>query len=202
MKNILVWGGGILAAFLVAALCLGTVMNFLFGMAAVKNGDWHTSLLAGDAGADPYGKAAVAAGGLLAARLQDSMYYRISTLEGQPLKANCDYRIEGEDLDANWWSITAYGPDHLLMPNPIDRYSFNNANLQRSSDGSFVIHLSGNKQAGNWLPIGKVRRPGSWLFGSGGQDFDLLLRIYEPGRAYLDNPGNAPLPRLIKEACR
>ena len=202
MKKTLVWGGGIFASFLIAALCMGTVVNWLFNLAAVKNGDWHTSLLAGDSGADPYSKAAVAIGGLLASRLQDAMYYRISTLEGKPLKANCDYRMEGKDLDANWWSITAYGPDHFLMPNAVDRYSFNNANLQRRDDGSFVIHISRERQKGNWLPIGEVRQPGSWLCSSGEQDFDLLLRLYEPGRAYLDNPESAPLPRLIEEACR
>mgnify|MGYP003881036391 CR=1 FL=1 len=202
MKRCLIWGGGILASFLVAAFCMGAVMNSLFGMAAVKNGDWYTSLLAGDTGADPYSKAAVAVGGLLATRLQDSMYYRLTDIDGEPLKANCDYRLQGEELDANWWSVTAYGPNHFLMPNASDRYSFNNGNVQRKSDGSYVIRISRTPQPGNWLPIGEVRQPDSLLFGGEPQEFDLLLRLYVPGRVYLNQPAMAPLPRLVKEVCR
>mgnify|MGYP000008051828 CR=1 FL=1 len=106
---------------------------------SVKNGDWHTNLLAGDAEAGIYQKAVISIVGLLASTRKDSIYYLANTADGKPFSLNCDYRLEGGSLDADWWSITAYGRDAFLIPNSDNRYSFNNANVARDEKGGFSI---------------------------------------------------------------
>ena len=97
-------------------------------------------------------------------------------------------------------SITAYGWDNYLIPNPQKRYSFNNENLVRNADGSWVITVAATEQAGNWLPTGPSGAP-DWRK-LGDYDFDLLLRLYTPGDAYLKTPQSAALPRVTQEACQ
>ena len=144
-------------------------------------------------------KAAVALGGLLASTQKDSMYYRLSSVAGEPLRLNCRYRIEGDDYEADWWSITAYGWDNYLIPNDQKRYSFNNENLERNDDGSWVIVVDTRKHDSNWLPIGPSGAPDWRKFSE--YDFDLLLRLYTPGEIYLDSPQTAALPKVTREAC-
>ena len=189
----------IITLALSAVLLARTIGAGLSGM-TLQNGDWATSTATGSEDASLMLKAGVALGGLLASAQSDSMYYRLSALDGEPLRLNCRYRIEGKDYDANWWSVTAYGWDNYLMPNLPRRYSFNNENLVRDTDGSWVITVAATEQPGNWLPIGPAGAPG-WRKTTN-HDFDLLLRLYTPGEAYLNTPMSAPLPRVIREDCQ
>ncbi|CAA0102674.1 Uncharacterised protein [Halioglobus japonicus] len=185
---------------LLSAIFLAANLNQRFEDMSVRNGNWMTSVATGSEGAGMMLKAAVAIGGLLASTQENSMYYRLSSVAGEPLRLNCRYRIEGTDYDADWWSITAYGWDNYLIPNAQKRYSFNDENLVRNADGSWVITVANTEQAGNWLPVGpsgapEWRKPGDY-------DFDLLLRLYTPGKAYLETPESAALPKVTLEACR
>ena len=189
----------IITLALSAVLLARTIGAGLSGM-TLQNGDWTTSTATGSEDASLMLKAGVALGGLLASAQSDSMYYRLSAVDGEPLRLNCRYRIEGKDYDANWWSVTAYGWDNYLMPNLPRRYSFNNENLVRDTDGSWVITVAATAQPGNWLPIGSAGAPG-WRKTTN-HDFDLLLRLYTPGEAYLNTPMSAPLPRVIREDCQ
>ena len=186
---------------LLAAALLARNINDGLGSMNVRNGDWATSLSTGSPDAGIILRATVAIGGLFASTREASVYYRLSDISGEPMRLNCRYRIEGADYDANWWSITAYGWDNYLIPNSHDRYSFNNENVVRNADGSWVIFVDAQEQAGNWLPVG-VSGAGadSWLKVVD-YDFDLLLRLYTPGHAYLETPETAPLPTVAKEAC-
>jgi hypothetical protein len=188
------------ATILLSAVLLARNIGEGLGGMSIQNGDWVTSVATGSQDAGVMLKAAVALGGLLASRQEDSMYYRLSSIAGEPLRLNCLYRIEGDDYEANWWSITAYGWDNYLIPNPQKRYSFNNENLVRNADGSWAITVAATEQAGNWLPTGPSGAPGWRKMGD--YDFDLLLRLYTPGDAYLKTPQSAPLPKVTREACQ
>jgi hypothetical protein len=166
----------------------------------VQNGNWTTSVATGSQDAGIILKATVALGGLLASTQENAMYYRLSSVDGEPLRLNCRYRIEGDDYDANWWSITAYGWDSYLMPNAQKRYSFNNENLDRNADGSWAITVAATEQVGNWLPVAPSGAAGWRKLGD--YDFDLLLRLYTPGDAYLTTPESAALPTVTLEACQ
>ena len=194
-----------LAAAAVVTLLLSTALLMRsigegLGAMSVQNGNWVTSVATGSQDAGIMLKAAVAIGGLLASTQENSMYYRLSAIDGEPLRLNCRYRIEGNDYQADWWSITAYGWDNYLIPNVHKRYSFNNENLQRNPDGSWVITVAASQQSGNWLPVGPSGAPGWRQLGD--HDFDLLLRLYTPGEAYLQTPETATLPRVTREACQ
>jgi hypothetical protein len=170
------------------------------GAMSVQNGDWTTSVSTGSKDAGSLLKATVALGGLLASTPENSMYYRLGSVAGEPLRLNCRYRIEGSDYDADWWSITAYGWDNYLIPNPPKRYSFNNENIVRSDDGSWVIIVDASEQGGNWLPVGPSGAADWRKFVD--YDFDLLLRLYTPGSVYLETPQSAVLPKVFQEACQ
>jgi hypothetical protein len=185
---------------LLAALLLARNVSGGLDAMSARNGDWMTSVAIGSQDAGVILKAAVAIGGLLGSTQENSMYYRLSTVAGEPLRLNCRYRIEGKDYDADWWSITAYGWDNYLIPNPQKRYSFNNENLVRNADGSWAITVAATEQAGNWLPVGPSGAP-DWRK-LGDYDFDLLLRLYTPGDAYLETPQSAELPTVTREACQ
>jgi hypothetical protein len=189
----------VITVFLSAILLARSISDGLGGM-SVQNGDWVTSVATGSQDAGVMLKAAVAIGGLLASTPENSMYYRLSTIAGEPLRLNCRYRIEGDDYEADWWSITAYGWDNYLIPNPQKRYSFNNENLVRNANGSWVITVAATEQAGNWLPTGPSGAPGWRKLGD--YDFDLLLRLYTPSDAYLNTPQSAALPKVTREACQ
>lgn len=200
LKSVLKLFAATFAAILLAAILLARNIGVGVDQMSVRNGDWITSVSAGAADADPLLKTTVALSALLASTRENSMYYRLGSVAGEPLRLNCRYRIEGKDYDANWWSITAYGWDNYLIPNAGKRYSFNNENLIRRSDGSWVITVAASEQPGNWLPVGPSGAP-LWRKLLREYDFDLLLRLYTPGDAYLNAPQSAPLPTVTLEAC-
>jgi hypothetical protein len=200
LKSILKLCAATFAAILLAAILLARNIGVGVDQMSVRNGDWITSVSAGTADADPLLKTTVALSALLASTRENSMYYRLGSVAGEPLRLNCRYRIEGKDYDANWWSITAYGWDNYLIPNAEKRYSFNNENLVRRSDGSWMITVAASEQPGNWLPVGPSGAP-PWRKLLRDYDFDLLLRLYTPGDAYLNAPQSAPLPTVTLEAC-
>ena len=200
LKFLIKLSAAAMATVLLSAVLLARSISDGLGDMSVQNGDWVTSVATGSQDAGVMLKAAVALGGLLASTQENSMYYRLSTIAGEPLRLNCRYRIEGDDYEADWWSITAYGWDIYLIPNPQKRYSFNNENLVRNANGSWVITVAATEQAGNWLPTGPSGAP-DWRK-LGDYDFDLLLRLYTPGDAYLKTPQSAPLPKVTREACQ
>jgi hypothetical protein len=197
--KILRWLAAALVTLLLSVILMIRTISTGLGSMSVDNGNWATSISTGSADAGVMLKATIAMGGLLASTRENSMYYRLNSVAGEPLRLNCRYRIEGDDYDADWWSVTAYGWDNYLIPNRLKRYSFNNENILRRDDGSWVIHVAAQEQSGNWLPVGPSGAP-TWRK-LPDYDFDLLLRLYTPGQAYLDTPQSAALPIVTLEGC-
>lgn len=197
--RVLRWPLAVLLSLAAGILFLVLTIKHGLGNSFLTNGDWRTSESTGSAEAGVMVRAVVAIGGLLASTREDSMYYVLASVSGEPLRLNCRYRIEGDDYDADWWSITAYGWDHYLIPNGEKRYSFNNENVTWGEDGRWVIHVGANQESGNWLPVGPSGAPATNK--STDYDFDLLLRLYTPGDAYLQTPESAPLPVVTVENC-
>jgi hypothetical protein len=166
------------------------VIKSFSATAAIKAGAWTTNPLIGSVQADMYLRAYVARTGLFALSKTEALYYSAFTDEdGEPLRAECDYIIEGGDLPARWWSITAYDKDHFLVPNVLNRYSYNAKNVGRNEQGRYKIHLSPTPKVQNWLP---APRQGS---------MSLTLRAYNPAPALAENMGSAELPRIMKVRC-
>lgn len=157
---------------------------------AVAIGPWRMSAVAGSVDADMYTRARIAITGLFALNPSETIYFEASTDDaGQPLRAVCAYHVEGPALPARWWSVTAYGNDLFLIPNPINRFSFNMGNVG-TADGRFAIVAAPTEQPGNWLPTGV-----------GG--FRLIIRLYNPQPTAVANPRSVALPSIRAQgACR
>jgi len=155
----------------------------------VGDGPWRTSLYIGSKESGPYLRALIAVHGLLALSRQETMYYSaVTDSDGERLDGHCSYRIEGRDPPARWWSITAYGADDFLIPNPADRYSVSMNSINRDPDGSFVVALSKQQVGGNWIPLAD---------GS----YNLTIRLYNPQGAVVDDPAHVALPAIRKLSC-
>jgi hypothetical protein len=155
----------------------------------VSNGPWRTSHYAGSREGNPYLRAYIAVHGLLALGREETIYYTAADdSEGQTLDGNCSYRVEGRDLPARWWSITAYGADDFLIPNPADRYSVSMNSVARRADGTFAVTLSKKQAEGGWIPVTGAR-------------FDLTIRLYNPQAAVVADSGHLTLPTIRKAVC-
>lgn len=189
---------GSIALASLAALVLGLGSAWLgirggLSGGEVSNGPWRTSLVTGSTRADLYTRARVAVGGLLALAPSETIYFDTTVdSEGASLDARCDYRVEGRELPARWWSLTVYGTDHYLVPNDAGRYSFSQTTLEHGSGGPWTVRVSTRRKPGSWLPSGRA--------GDGG-GFALTLRLYNPAPSVSARPGAAALPRITREAC-
>jgi len=126
---------------------------------------------------------------LFALPSQEAVYlFAADDNDGNRLNGDNNYTLSGNihDLKAEYWSITAYASDLYLIPNEIDRYSFNRDNLQTDSAGNYTIYLSAYRRVGNWLPLKKDAR------------FQLVLRIYKGQKEFMENLGKAKLPLIRK----
>ena len=155
----------------------------------VSNGPWRTSLYAGSSEGSSYLRAYIAVHGLLALGRKETIYYTAAgDSEGHALDGNCSYQVEGRDLPARWWSITAYGADDFLIPNTADRYSVSMNSVGRRADGTFAVTLSRKQVEGDWIPV------------TGGR-FDITIRLYNPQAALVADPARVALPTIKKAAC-
>lgn len=158
----------------------------------VKNGPWSTNENIGAESAGAYLRAGVAVGGLLALSKAETVYYTaFEDSDGQPLRANCAYLVEGRDPEARWWSITAYGADHYLIPNEAKRYAVAKTNVERDGAGLFSIRAGGEAREKNWLSLGK-----------GAEPISLTLRLYNPEPFVVEHLRDVELPRIRRESCR
>lgn len=191
MKAIAYWG---------CVLVFGLLLGFGSALQVLKSGQlrggievgpWGSNGAIGSTGADMYTRARVALYGLFALDRKETMYFTADRDSGgEPLSGNCTYRIEGRDLAARWWSVTAYGPDSFLIANEANVFSFAKTTVKREADGSYIVRVSAEKQQGNWLPV------------KAGEAFDLTARFYNPDPSVAADPNSAVLPSIVKEGCK
>jgi hypothetical protein len=135
-------------------------------------------------GTNYLGRAIIATAALGANTPPETVYpLAVDDAKGRPLSGHHRYTIRfarGQLPPANaFWSVTIYGKDRYLVPNPIDRYAIGDRTkgLRRGRDGSLTIYVQHSRPPGaagaNWLPApsGRLR---------------LAMRIYEPRRSVLN----------------
>jgi hypothetical protein len=181
------YGSAVLAALLLGGLSAWWAVGG-GRRGGVQCGDWRHYPDYGSSTANPYVRAQTQIVGPLALARTEAIYFVADRDDrGELLRPTCNYRIEGGDVAARWWSITAYGDDHHLIPNPLNRYSYNSANVSKDADGSWTIHLSSTEKPGNWIPTGD------------GSRFELFWRMYNPAPAVLEDVASVHAPRIIRE---
>jgi hypothetical protein len=183
-------------AAVVAALVLGVgsavwTIRRSGAMGGIANGAWQTNAHVGASTADPYLRANVAMVGLLALNRSETVYYTaVADEDGAPLRSECRYRIVGHDPPARWWSITAYGADSYLVPNPRHAYSVDRSRVRRDAGGAFEIVVGGEPRDANWIATAPP-----------GERFSITLRLYGPESRVTDDLAGIELPRLRLESC-
>lgn len=133
-----------------------------------------------------YEQRALIAGRGLGANLDEDAIYPSSVADADGEKydgAKHNYVLHfdaGKFPPANaFWSLTMYNMDNFLVANPINRFAIGDRNeLQKNPDGSIDIYIQkddpGQMKGSNWLPAPAA-------------PFNLLLRIFWPQEAALDN---------------
>ena len=140
-------------------------------------------------------RAVVAMVGLGANLPEDALYPNTASDEqGRDLNGQHKYRIhfKADQLPPvnAFWSITAYGQDHFLIPNALNRFALGDRDsLQFNADGSLDIWIqaSAPKEADrlpNWLPIQQ------------GESFSLNARLYWPKASALN--GTWQMPKVVR----
>lgn len=187
MLPLVYYGSSMLAALLLgSASAWWAVRCGRWG--GVQLGPWRHYPAYGSNKANPYVRAQAMLEGPGVLRRSEVIYFIADRDdEGNPLQTARSYRIEGTELDARWWSITVYGGDHHLCPNPLNRYSYSSANIASSADGAWTIRASRAERPGNWIPVGNGKR------------FELFLRMYNPNIAVLQDVDSVNLPRIVRE---
>lgn len=141
-------------------------------------------------GTDYVFRAIVSMVGLGANMREDAIYLQGKTdNKGRTLSGSKRYRIHFEKGNLPpvnaFWSITAYGSDHYLIDNPIDRYSLGKEeSLVKNPDGSIDIWIQAEQPSAenesNWLPVKQ------------GENFALSTRLYWPKAEILDGTWSMP----------
>lgn len=153
---------------------LGTAWHMIEhgnSITTLKAGPWVSWIKAGNQQADPYTRAHFARTGQLPMSSTIARYFEaVTDNRGRALRANCEYKISGNAIEAMWWSIAAYDDDGQIFQNKSGRYSYNSANIFLRDDGAFEIRTAQRARPGNWLPTEGYGR------------FRLSLRIYRPSQ--------------------
>lgn len=184
-----------IAIALVAGLVLGAGGAWLqiqkgFNSGRLTNGPWTTALNYGTSNTDSVTRAAVALRGILALPSTETVYWNAATdSDGKSLDGSCTYTMTGKALDARWWSVTYYDRKGFLVANPANIWSFSGASILPAEADGWRVTIGPDKAEGHWLPSAK------------GQEFELTLRMYNPGKGFRAAPDRALLPVLKKERC-
>lgn len=159
------------------------------GWGNLENGWNVTRSGMGNYGVDYQQRALVALIGLGANLNADASYPNCQVdAKGERLNGTKKYIIhfeKGQTPPANaFWSLTMYGPDELLVSNPINRYTIGDrSDLKFNPDGSLDIFIqneapSKEKQS-NWLP-------------SPTGAFSVTMRLYWPKEEFLNGTWKIP----------
>lgn len=184
-------------------LAVGLILGFGLAVRSVRagalgSGDrigaWETGRDFGIVDQSAKTRAVVALRGLLALPATEARYYNARFDDaGQPLTANCTYRLTGGALAAQFWTVTLYDADGYLVPNPPSIFSVGNMAMPPAEQGRWTIIVSPVQQPGRWLPTGSE--------GGVATPIVLTLRAYLPADGGKGNFTAAELPTVRKEGC-
>ncbi|WP_244473887.1 MULTISPECIES: DUF1214 domain-containing protein [unclassified Methylobacterium] len=164
--------------------------GYPFGGVAV--GAWTAWPRTGSVGADPYARAVNARRGEIPLAVGEGMLLTAAQDdEGQTLDATCTYSIAGITPPARAWTVTVAGRGPRDPARTIVREGYTSTEILRDRDGRFVITLSPEVQAGNWLAMPRASGP-----------VRLALRLYDtPVAASAGTLDRTSLPAITRTGC-
>lgn len=146
----------------------------------IETDNWRSDWTIGSASANPWTRARVARHGLLALNKDEAVYFTRAVDEaGDRLVEGCDYRVTGEALPAQWWSITLYNAESYLPDNTDNALSYDLTDAAAAGDpASWFFDVSTVPSASG----------SGWVSSRGAGDFDLTLRLYKPDAELIADP--------------
>jgi hypothetical protein len=122
-------------------------------LSTVRQGPWVSWPSAGKIDADPYTRAHTVRVGLLPLNPSLALtYHARADDEAQRLHSSCDYLVDLDGVDAQWWSIAAFDDAGRSIANTAQRYAFNTTTITRDGAGKISVVLARDARPGNWLP--------------------------------------------------
>ena len=176
----------------------------------IQNGPWRTQSTLGSAEATPYVRASLAAGGLMALTKSEAVYFAASRVNGESLSSHCTYLISGKPPAAQYWSLTVYGSDRMLIPNDEGRYSVSGRDVELSQSGEVKFTIARRRTGDEpWLPSSPTvdfDSGDAWhrkiLLLEGGPDqLHFILRLYKPAASVSTDLHTTELFRIEKVRC-
>jgi len=184
----------IILGLVIGTITVPQIAGFVVAKQTIENGPWQTFDKIGATDADMYVRFVISVRGLFGLAKKETIYFNAETdSDGLSLTSNCTYNLTGGPMATRWWSITAYGPDHYLIPNPEKSYAISENNLDIDDAGRFTVMLSRQQSGGNWLATGAPN--------DGEQAFALTLRLYNPTAEIYSNMTGVDLPQIKREHC-
>ena len=157
-------------------------------------GPWVAWTMAGRTDADPYTRAHTVRLGLLPINTTMALtWHALVDGDGERMRSSCEYVVEADGLDAQWWSLAVFDETGTLIRNNAERYAYNSATALRDPDGGITVTLSRDARPGNWLPTAGAGR------------ITLAFSVQDPKwvAASADEPARQrTLPLIRKVACR
>ncbi|MBP2547544.1 hypothetical protein J2858_000437 [Neorhizobium galegae] len=144
---VVAFGGGIWSTLV--------ALDATTGFGAIRLGAWEAFPQAQTADADPYAKAHRANGGRLLYGTAEGLSFTASVDQtGQRLSGRCTYLLSGQTPVARAWTLfaaTVKGAAPLTGQDlPV---ALNSRTVLRDATGAFIITLSPDASAGNWLAV-------------------------------------------------
>lgn len=93
-------------------------------------------------------------------------------------------------MPGQWWSITVYAADNYLPLNDDDALSFDATEVQPDPAGQWTAVLSPTRPDGE-----------AWASTRKAGNFDITLRIYQPGTGAQADFNSIPMPTVSKLDC-
>lgn len=162
-----------------------------FEFDTVEIGNWTAYPQRGTQQADPYSKARFSREADLALGHAEGLVF-IATRDdaGEPLRLECDYRIEGSLPPARFWTLYARDADgQLIAPEGNRAAALHSYAMLRQTDDTVSAVVS------------RMPSPGNWLAVRGSGEFRLILTLYDTAVASSARVAEVELPPVRREAC-
>ncbi len=125
------------------------------GVGAVTIGQWTAFPDFGTPDADPYSQARVARESILAlGKAEGLSFVADKDTDGQPLRRECQYTIDGLYPAARFWTLYAADENSTIVDTSKPRRAaLHSYEIVRRPDNSAAISVGNHPAPGNWLPI-------------------------------------------------
>lgn len=188
LRRILAWIAAVIAGVVLGLGSAWATLKFGGSTFTEHYGRWVFSRAAGSTAAGPYTRAIIARDGLLALSAREAVYFSLYTDEhDRPLSESCVYELNGQPLDARWWSVTLYADDNFLAQNTDNAHSIDATRV--GNEAPWTARISPVRgEAAHWLSSREARR-----------GFIIMLRVYNPQHDF--RPSEQSLPVLTTVSC-